>query len=309
MSIPRLHSLQPKYGPTGGRTLVEIAGSGFRLRGAEERPSVRVLFGGVTASRVEVVGPSLLRAVTPENEPGPTEVVVANLAPDGAQIPGEVAQVTGAFVYMRPGIAAESELTRLVRTLLRSFKRQVLENTVLTVSTDFAWLEDDAVMSHLACLPGLVLLGPELQENRPASLNEGPTRELADGRKVRHRAPYTVDLHFTVVGATDNTVELLNLMHATALYFQRQSFLSVPRDETTSSSPRVRYELAFLPQGELRVTSVPNASNVRSFSGRFAVRGVDLEELPGFPGESIEQHVPPPLESTLLHLESTRLNR
>jgi hypothetical protein len=39
--------------------------------------------------------------------------------------------------------------------------------------------------------------------------------------------------------------------------------------------------------GDLKVTSQPNESNVRSFSGRCVVRGFDLEDLAGFPGEGV----------------------
>ena len=39
--------------------------------------------------------------------------------------------------------------------------------------------------------------------------------------------------------------------------------------------------------GGLKITSQPNESNVRSFSGRFVVRGFDLEDLAGFPGEGV----------------------
>jgi hypothetical protein len=43
----------------------------------------------------------------------------------------------------------------------------------------------------------------------------------------------------------------------------------------------------FTPDGDLKVTSQPNESNVRSFSGRFVVRGFDLEDLAGVADEGV----------------------
>ncbi len=49
----------------------------------------------------------------------------------------------------------------------------------------------------------------------------------------------------------------------------------------------------FTPDGDLRVTSQPNESNVRSFSGSFVVRGFDLEGLAGFPDDDVVERTSP----------------
>jgi hypothetical protein len=60
----------------------------------------------------------------------------------------------------------------------------------------------------------------------------------------------------------------------------------MPRDAANALVGRVRYEMDFAPDGDLRVTSQPNESNVRSFSGSFVIRGsVDVSG----PGAVLDQ--------------------
>lgn len=206
----------------------------------------------------------------------------------GAPIPGERGIASGALTYVRPGLTEEADLTRLVRTLLRELKRQVLDSVVLTVQTDFdAERGDELHLAQVGELPALVLLGPELTENRFFSLNERPEVATERGRFAQRRAPYTVDLGFTLIGVSDHTAELLNLMAATLLFFHRNKVLELDRDPADAGAGRVQYEMDLPPDGEPKVTSQPNESNVRSFSGRFVVRGFDLEDLAGVVDEGV----------------------
>jgi hypothetical protein len=119
-----------------------------------------------------------------------------------------------------------------------------------------------------------VLVGPELAKDRFFSLNQLPEVSTGPGQFAQHRAPYTVDLGFTVIGVSDHTTELLNLMSATQLFFHQNCFLELDRDPTNPDAGRVRYEMDIARDGDLKVTSQPNESNVRSFSGRFVVRTI-----------------------------------
>jgi len=58
-------------------------------------------------------------------------------------------------------------------------------------------------------------------------------------------------------------------------------------DPANPAAGRVRYELDLTPGGDLKVTSQPNESNVRSFSGAFVIRGFDLEDLAGVPDDAV----------------------
>lgn len=302
MPAPTITSVTPSTGPTGGRTLVEVLGSGFRMPPAPPasgptllpRPTVEVRLGGKRAEDVRVRAPERLSFLTPAHDAGVMDVVVRNLNDDGAPISGEEATLPGAFSYEATRLAIESDLTRLVRMLLRELKRQVHPNVSLTVHTDFdAETGDELHLTELASLPGLVLVDPELSENRFYSLNQAQEVPAGDGTAVRRRAPYTVDLGFTLVGVADHTTELVNLMSAVELFFHRNKYLEMDRDAADPLGGRVRYEMDFTPDGDLRVTTQPNESNVRSFSGSFVVRGFDLEDLAGVPGDAIFERTAP----------------
>jgi len=297
MATPLITTLDPASGPTGGKTLVTITGAGFRLPPPPApsdaplpppRPTVEVLVRGGPADDVCVIDSTRLSFLSPAGEPGAADLVLRNLDDDGVPIPGEEATAPGAFTFVRPGLVPEADLTRLVRTLMRELKRQVLPDVSLTVQTDFdAETGDELHLAQLAKLPALVLVGPELAENRFFSLNRLP--EAADGPDhfTRRRVPYTVDLAFTLIGVSDHTTELLNLMAATELFFHRNKHLEMDRNPADPDAGGVRYEMDTPPGGDLKVTSQPNESNVRSFSGSFVVRGFDLEELTGMTGESV----------------------
>jgi hypothetical protein len=287
MSIPSIDSISPSAGPTAGSLLVEVLGAGFQLS-AGAAPSVRVLVGGRLAGEVRVAASRQLTCVVPPGDAGPVDVVVQNLDATGAPIPGEVAIAPSAFTYVPQPLAIETDLTRLIRALLQELKRQVLDNVLLTVHTDFdAGVGAELHLAQIARLPGLVLVGPELAEDRFFSLNQLPEVSTGPEQFAQRRVPYTVDLGFTVVGVSDHTTELLNLMAATQLFFHRNPYLEIDRDPNDRNAGRVRYEMAVARDGDLKVTSQPNESNVRSFSGRFVVRGFDLEDLAGAPGEGV----------------------
>lgn len=289
MSIPFIDSISPSAGPTAGNLLLEVLGAGFQFQlSAGSTPSVRVLVGGRLAREVRVAASHRLTCIAPASDAGTADVVVQNLDDAGATIPGEEAVAPGAFTYVPQPLAAEADLTRLVRSLLQELKRQVLDNVVLTVHTDFdAGVGGELHLAQIARLPALVLVGPELTEDRFYSLNQLPEVAIGPGQFAQRRVPYTVDLGFTVVGVSDHTTELLNLMATTQLFFHRNPYLELDRDPEAPGAGRVRYEMDIARDGDLKVTSQPNESNVRNFSGRFVVRGFDLEDLAGVPGESI----------------------
>lgn len=286
---PTITSVTPTIGLTGGLTLVDVEGSGFRLPPVPPsgrpsgllRPTVEVLVGGRPASNVQVLASNRLSLLTPSHDAGTVEMVLRNLDDSGVPLPGEAVTRPSAFTFALPRLSVEGDLTRLVRVLMRELKRQIHPNVSLTVQTDFdGSTEDELNLTELAALPGLVLAGPELAESRLYSLNEPRELTAVDGVSLRPRAPYTVDLEFTLVGVADHTTELLNLVATTLQFFRRNKYLTLERDPSTASAGVVRYELDLLRDG-VRVTSQPNESNVRSFSGSFVVRGFDVEDLAG----------------------------
>jgi len=289
MAVPALTSINPASGPSSGGDLVRLGGDGFASR-------VAVLFGGVPAEVLairEEAGVWLADVRTPAYAEGTVDVVLHNLDEDGVPVPGEEATLVDAYRFLRPRIVRESDLTRLVRTLLRELKRQVLANVSMTVSVDYDDTTIDGMnVVALSKLPSLALSGPRVVENRFFSTNE-PHEDVVPGaggpELMRRRPPYTVDLAFTLTVASDRTVELLNLMVAVATFLNRNRWVELPRDPGVPDSESVRWEMD--PEGELQ-TRLDGPDDVRAFTWGFVVRGFDIDEgLPADLGRAVAEAV------------------
>lgn len=286
MAVPVITSVTPSSGPTSGGDVVRIVGTGFA-------PRIDVLFGessAIVLSVREEAGVSIADVRTPSHVEAQVDLTLRNLDAEGVPVPGEEVVASSAYRFLRPRIARESDLTRLVRTLLRNLKREVLAATSISVSVDY----DDTVIDGLnvvamAKLPALVLSGPSIDENRFFSLNESHEDVVSgsDGPELlRRRPPYTVDLVFTLTAASDRTVELLNLMAAVATFLNRSRWVEMPRDPEYLSKGNVRWEMD--PDGELR-TRLDGPDDVRAFTWGFVVRGFDIDEgLPLDLGKAVD---------------------
>ncbi|MCP4678739.1 MAG: transcription factor [Deltaproteobacteria bacterium] len=287
MAIPTLISVHPVSGPSSGNDLVQVAGSEFS-------ENVFVLFGDASAEVLSVrtvAGVSLADIRTPGHSPDVVDITLSNLDAAGDPIPGEEAVLPGCYRFLRPRIVNESDLTRLVRALLRGLKRQVLKNTSITVSIDY----DDTVADGLdiiaiSQLPSLVLSGPRLSEDRFYSTNE-LLEEVVAGVSgpeiVRHRPSFTTDLMFVLTAASDRTTELLNLMAAVATFLNRNRWIEMPRDPEEPGGGSVRWEMD--PEGDFR-TRLDGPNDVRVCTCGFVVRGFDVDEgLPLDIGKQVDE--------------------
>lgn len=287
MAVPTLTGISPATGPTAGGDVVRLTGTGFA-------PQVVVLFGEAPAEVLSVrdeAGASLADVRTPAHADAVVDVTLRNLDAAGVPVPGEEAALADAYRFLRPRIIVESDLTRLVRALLRELKRQVIANVSMTVSIDY---DDTTVdgMSVIAIskLPSLVLSGPRVAENRFFSTNE-PHEDVVPGASgpelMRRRPPYTVDLSFTLTAASDRTVELLNLMAAVATFLNRNRWVELPRDPDDPGAGTARWEMD--PEGEFQ-TRLDGPADVRVFSCGFVVRGFDVDEgLPLDVGKAVAE--------------------
>lgn len=297
MPVPSITSVTPSAGLTGGRLLVEVIGTNFQLPPAppttgpatKPNPSVEVLFGTKEGLSVRVLSTTKLHVLTPIADAAVVSLTVRNIDQDGVLIPGETVTLASAFTYARPVLetlasgsgAIDGDVTRVVYTLIKELRRQVFGNVELTVHTDYDDTPDGANVAFLSSLPGLVLSGPALRENRFYSLNAPRTVALGGGQFKQLRAPYTVDLVFTLIGADDNMRRLLNLMREATLFFHRNKVLTMPRDANLPSGEVVEYEMEIEPDGDFDVQPSRGEeanANLRSFSGTFVIRGVDIDD-------------------------------
>jgi hypothetical protein len=302
MALPTITSIQPTRGPASGQTLLTITGTGMRLppQPPAGRPTtsgrpqaVEIRIGAQRATRVLVreepgiPDGTTATCLTPADTPGPADIVIQNLDDAGQPIAGEAMLLPGAFTYERTALSTESSLTRLVRTLLRALKAQVIENVNLTVHTDFDAAPENGVhLAAVARLPALVLAGPEVRQSRTYSINQQPVSALRDGRAL-YRVPYTVDVGFTLIGMTERTAELLNLMSLCTLFLHKNKHLVMARDLQDPSPGHAAYEMDFAPGGQFQVRSQPSESNVRHFVGELVIRGFDIDEPDGIAIEQV----------------------
>ncbi|QDF03413.1 IPT/TIG domain-containing protein [Myxococcus xanthus] len=274
MALPSLTSVTPSSGPTSGGDILRLSGTGFASR-------VAVRLGGLRAEVLSVreeAGTAHVDVRTPMHEVDNVDVELLNLSADGHPIPGEAAVLPGAYRYLRPRVAKEADLTRLVRTLLRELKRQVVANVSASVSVDYDTVADGLNVIAMASLPSVVLSGPTLRESRRYSTNvlhEDVVQGPSGAELVRRRPAYTVDLAFTLTVASNRTAELFNLMAAVATFLNRNRWLSMARDAEDASRGTVCWEMDA--DGEVR-TQLGSRDDVRAFTWGLLVRGFEVDE-------------------------------
>lgn len=299
-------------GPTAGRSLVEIYGNNFKLPTVEPtgpqappfngyvfapRPTtVQVLFDGEPALDVRVISSIKIQCLTPispittsapEDGSGLVDVTINNLDDNGDVIAGETVTLADGYKYAHPklDVSNNSPLVRMVRELIQQLKRQVLPNVSLTTNTDYD--SDLSTASiEIAKMPAIVLQGPEIPENRFYSLNEQIEEESNGTVRIRRR-PRTVDLNFDLIGISDSTMELINLMSAVSDFVDRNQTIGIYCDPDQPQLGKAFFEFDYADGGGLAVGDRLNISNVRSFSGIVTIRGFDLNAFASFAGDHI----------------------
>jgi hypothetical protein len=305
-----VNPINPTKGPSGGRTVVEILGTNFRLPtvppstgfvGGDFEESVQVVIGGRRTLDVQVISNQRLFCTTQSREPILSDVVLTNIDSAGDPIGGETVTLPNSYTYARTRLdaLAESDLVRLCRTIIRELKKQIIDNVTMTTATDFDEDPADATnFIEIAELPQLVLVGPEFAESRFYTDNQ-PIEEDPDQATFElgiRRFPKVVDVSFNLIGASDNTTELLNMMFAVQSFFNRTKDLvmlrTTPAGDPNAAFPVdpdpadvITYEMDIETGGQFGVTTRPNNSNLRTFSGSFVIRGFEIEDLPDFPAD------------------------
>ena len=312
-----LTSISPSAGHTGGRTFVEIAGTGFVVPPTPDPdpttgltplppPTVAVFFGTVPALMVSVASTTLLYAVTPAIAPTPDAAGIARLPTvvpvtvmpldgSGNPVPAEAATLAAAYTFQLPDLTQESDLTRLVRTWIELVQNQVVPYVSWPKQTDFDQNTGDFTsIVDLPRLPGLVIADASLRAN-PFYARRAPYQiDNGDGTYTTKAPPDTVDLVFSIVGVSNDPTELLNLAAAFKRFLHKNPALVIARDPTQPALGTVQYEISWSEGTELKVTALANASNLAHFAYDVAIIGFDIEDMPGLPtggpGDTSRQH-------------------
>ncbi|HUV39683.1 MAG TPA: hypothetical protein VMY39_08705, partial [Planctomycetota bacterium] len=251
---------------------------------------MEVLIDGEPAIDVRVYDDTLLTCIAPDwrgsvnvaSDPLPVavDVTLTNLDDDGVAIGGETVTEVGAFTYTRQRVTAESPswLTRVVRALVEGFRRNVLFNTSLNKHSESYDLASGSLRElSEGQLPGLSLDGPSLRAN-PAYTNNHRQKVSGGGFAIdEHRRHYVVDMEFDIFGFSDRSDELANLIELCTEYLHAHGHILVDPDPATGETERREYDVMWVPNQEPRVQGAPNQSNLKVFSGRIVVLGVDID--------------------------------
>ncbi len=288
MGVPFVTHISPATGPTGGRRVVKILGGNFQLAPTPPatgvapvpNPSVEVLFGDVPARETRVMAKSLLHVLTPIHDPGPCSLTVRNIDQDGAVVASETVTIAAAYTFARPTVGAQSpgaqsNLTRLTRAVIDEFKRQVLENVVLTTHSDYDDTPDGANVAALASIPGLVLSGPVLYLDRFFSENQPREAEDADGDTFQQWPARTVDVGFTLIAIDELATRELDLVSECTSFFARNIVMRLLR---SAAVPGVFVEYEMEIEDDFKSIGGPSNSNLRASQLSFRIRGFDIDE-------------------------------
>ena len=296
MSVPTITTIAPAAGPTGGRQLVTITGTNFRLPtpyagtgvAPVPDPTVSVTFGGVAATDVQVAAATEVTCLTPVGDhgvagaPKACAVVVSNLDDDGDVIAGEVATRATGYTYQLAKLTVASDLERVTKTLIAEFARQVCPTAVTIVDTDY---DSDTVdglnIPDTAKQPCVVIQGPQMvHAPQWGEASGGVIEDVVDATHANLRAPAVwMDLIYAITVITDSTATLHRLMADGREFLRRAPTLPVLRDASDATQGYVEFQI--WPTEEPRNTTVPRLSNLKTFTFGVIVHGVPLEGTRG----------------------------
>lgn len=295
MAIPTVVSCSPGTIFTGGQ-FVLLTGTNFRLPypvpdiGAPvptPPPTVAVTFGAVAARFVRVLSATQLTCIAPEADPGAATIAVKNLDVNGNPIAGEVGSLVAGATYARADLSVEDDLERITRALLRTVKRLVIDNVLVTESVDFS-PDPSAVQFQIvdtAKLPAIVLTGPMLEKNGFYD-PQVPIEQVSPTAWKRRRHLKTADMVFKVSGYDNSYMRTSRLQALMTKAMESHNTISVDRDAADLSKGVITYQLD---AADFAMAGAPNASDVRMFTGELRIVGITLEDIAGFPGQAVQE--------------------
>jgi hypothetical protein len=295
---PTITGISPAAGRSTGTNLVQIAGTGFRLPpappssgylGGEQQRTVRVQFGGVACEWAYAASSTLILARVPAwagayDVPWPilVPVRVANLDDGGVEIPGEAVVRADGYAYEQPALAVEPYLQRVLRELVRLFRRHLVPNVWLTVDVDYT--DSPADQDRLrAIAPVIHLVGPGGPLNRFDSVNrEEAVDDPADPtRWVERRESVAADLTFEVRCYAATSRQLFALGQAFTLFQRDVVELRVPDDPALPAGAAKLYEVGCPFDGLPDYNVEPVNAGLFGWVGKFMIRGVQIDTEAG----------------------------
>lgn len=307
---PTIVSLSPSEGHTGGQTLVEIVGTGFRVpeyppaQGVTETPvTMRVTIGGAEATIFGVVDEETLLVLTPSHDESgipataqneataASDVTVENLDDDGDPIAGESATLAEAFSFRRPILDQPTTSERVIDALIVELRRQVPRgvDVIYDPHTDYDEDTGDALnIVRFAKLPGIGLTGLRQPISQVANDRTDVVVPIDDERSVVRRPPVIRDALLTIVGASDNRTELLRLELAVEMIFQKLSKVTIPLDVGDASRGVSEYDVKYTRGDPVTYGDRTGTGNVVSFTAEISILNIEETDLLGAPEAGLD---------------------
>lgn len=240
---PTITSITPNVGPSGGRFVAAIKGSGFRTS-SDIDPAVRVEIGGIRSRDVRVYSDTEIQILVPSfrgvqanaaEDPIPKQNLrIVNLDDDGDEIVGEEVTALRAFTYERSPIRDPRATNihqiyrQVIYEVIQMFQRQLLHNTALSTHADYG--KDGDVRVLVAVMPAIGLNGPRLIEDMDNRHRwNGPIEVPFDDVQFDSRFSAAVmTFEFDVILATKHQRELFGLTQGLIEMFMRTPVLTLP---------------------------------------------------------------------------------
>ena len=297
MATPTIQSVSPTTIFTGGQ-MFTITGTNFRTSYPAPDvstgplppalPTMQVFVGSKQATNVRVLSSTQLTAKIGPLDPISYAITIKNLDQNGAPIAGETATASNILSAKRADLAYDTDFTRLERTLIIELRRQVIANTVKTVAVDYDGTPlavPDSV--DIANLPSLTLQGPQVVEDRFYDLNVSLITPLGDDQFEQRNTFSTVNLTYRFVGMDNLQGRNMNLFTLMLQFLQNNPHLEMARDVNDPTKGSVRYEMSML--GEFTTFTGSSESDIRGFSGSLVIRGFQVEDVTGFPEQTVAE--------------------
>lgn len=309
MAVPTLTAVTPNAGHTGGQTLVEITGTGFRVpdyppaEGVTETPAtVRVTFGGDVGALVGVIDEETLLVLTPSHDESgvpatslneaiaASDVTVENLDDDGEPIVGESATLAEAFSFRKPILNVPTTTERILKELQVQLQRALPRGVELVYQphTDYDDATGDALNAvRFTKLPGVGLTGLRTPKSQVAGDRGELVVPIDDERSVTRRAPIKRDAFLTVVAASDSTLELGRLELAIQQIFEKLTRVRIPLDIGDASRGYAEYDVLY-GHGEVTHGDRQGVANVAAATGELQIVGIEETDLLGAPEAGLD---------------------
>lgn len=246
--------------------------------GDDVTPTVAVLVNGRAADAVAVLSSTEIQIIIPAYLGDPSamstavDVVVKNLDDDGDPIAGEEATLAAAFTYKHPDLTVNANVDWITRNLLRTLRRNLIDNVAISASPDFSSLPLTQV-TYVSGLPAVALDGPTVKENKALRDNEFRVEDHPVSGKTRKNAPFTADLLYDILLIGRNKVEAQNLKEAALSYFHRRPIFIFP------AGPSDPTELECMLWVEGNWTPTDNEQDqTYSYSNTIRLQGIQIDD-------------------------------